>query len=64
MNAAETELWGVCDTCSRAFFVPSDTLTALDSVVCPVCSEPPTRLEQRSGDAVVDVLLVAPDALI
>lgn len=61
MSAADIELWAACETCSRSFFVPPATLAAPESVICPVCAEPPTRVEQRSGDAVVGVHMVCAD---
>lgn len=64
MHGPDVELWAVCTTCDRSFFVASEATGLPATVMCPVCAEMPERVEQRAGDRIVGVQALVPDVLI
>lgn len=51
------ELWAHCATCTQWFFVPSDTIEAMATTRCPVCSHEPVRFEERGHGAAFECTL-------
>ena len=49
------ETWGYCADCAQWFWIPSDTVRAFMSALCPCCDARPQRLEQRQGDLVISL---------